>query len=101
MQGQPLARSPRTRQPLSFLDHQIRVGNSLLGATPELITAGIPDDAFTAIEGDDKKASSPNCASATTKRAQASSPSLAAATEDADIQAIAAAGRRRDRGAAR
>lgn len=43
-------------KPLSFLDHHIRVGNSLLGATPELIAAGVPDDAFTAIEGDDKKA---------------------------------------------
>lgn len=42
--------------PLSFLDHHIRVGNSLLGATPELIAEGIPDEAFTAIEGDDKKA---------------------------------------------
>jgi len=43
-------------KPLSFLDHHIRVGNSLLGTTPELISAGLPDDAFTAIEGDDKKA---------------------------------------------
>ena len=43
-------------KPLSFLDHHIRVGNSLLGATPELIAAGLPDEAFTAIEGDDKKA---------------------------------------------
>lgn len=43
-------------KPLSFLDHHIRVGNSLLGATPDLIAAGLPDDAFTAIEGDDKKA---------------------------------------------
>jgi hypothetical protein len=43
-------------KPLSFLDHHIRVGNSLLGATPELIAAGLPDDAFIAIEGDDKKA---------------------------------------------
>lgn len=42
-------------KPLSFLDHHIRVGNSLLGTTPELIAAGLPDDAFTAIEGDDKK----------------------------------------------
>lgn len=41
-------------KPLSFLDHHIRVGNSLLGATPELIAAGLPDEAFTAIEGDDK-----------------------------------------------
>ncbi|MEW5979780.1 MAG: N-6 DNA methylase [Acidobacteriota bacterium] len=43
-------------KPLSFLDHHIRVGNSLLGATPELVANGIPDDAFVAIEGDDKKA---------------------------------------------
>ena len=43
-------------KPLSFLDHHIRVGNSLLGATPALIAAGLPDDAFTAIEGDDKQA---------------------------------------------
>jgi hypothetical protein len=42
-------------KPLSFLDHQIRVGNSLLGATPELIAAGLPDEAFEPIEGDDKK----------------------------------------------
>lgn len=43
-------------KPLTFLDHHIRVGNSLLGATPELIAEGLPDDAFTPIEGDDKKA---------------------------------------------
>ncbi len=43
-------------KPLSFLDHHIRVGNSLLGATPELLAGGIPDDAFAAIEGDDKRA---------------------------------------------
>jgi hypothetical protein len=42
-------------KPLSFLDHHIRVGNSLLGATPALLAAGIPDEAFTPIEGDDKE----------------------------------------------
>ncbi|MDO8723226.1 MAG: hypothetical protein Q7J31_13535 [Syntrophales bacterium] len=42
-------------KPLSFLDHHIRVGNSLIGATPELIAAGLPDATFTPIEGDDKK----------------------------------------------
>ncbi len=40
-------------KPLSFLDHHIRVGNSLLGATPALIAQGIPDDAFKPITGDD------------------------------------------------
>jgi RNA polymerase-binding transcription factor DksA len=43
-------------KPLSFLDHHIRVGNSLLGATPELVAAGIPDGAFKAVEGDDAEA---------------------------------------------
>ena len=42
-------------KPLSFLDHHIRVGNSLLGATPELIEAGLPDQAFKAQQGDDRK----------------------------------------------
>jgi hypothetical protein len=41
-------------KPLSFLDHHIQVGNSLLGTTPALLAAGIPDDAFAAIEGDVK-----------------------------------------------
>lgn len=43
-------------KPLSFLDAHIRCGNSLLGATPELLEAGIPDEAFAPIEGDDRKA---------------------------------------------
>jgi hypothetical protein len=43
-------------RPLSFLEHHIRVGNSLLGATPALIADGIPDAAFHASEGDDKAA---------------------------------------------
>lgn len=42
-------------KPLSFLDHRILCGNSLLGATPALLREGIPDDALKAIEGDDKK----------------------------------------------
>jgi hypothetical protein len=41
-------------KPLSFLDHHIRCGNSLLGATPALLRDGIPDNAFEPIEGDDK-----------------------------------------------
>ena len=42
-------------KPLSFLEGHIKVGNSLLGTTPGLIRAGIPDDAFKPIEGDDKQ----------------------------------------------
>ena len=42
-------------KPLSFLDHHIRVGNSLLGTTPELIEAGLPDAAFKPLQGDDRK----------------------------------------------
>jgi hypothetical protein len=43
-------------KPLSFLDHHIRAGNSLLGATPELIAAGLPDEAFAPMEPDDRRA---------------------------------------------
>jgi hypothetical protein len=42
-------------KPLSFLDHRIQCGNSLLGTTPALMAEGIPDNAFKPIEGDDKK----------------------------------------------
>lgn len=41
-------------RPLGFLDHRIVCGNSLLGATPALIEAGVPDDAFKPLTGDDK-----------------------------------------------
>lgn len=41
-------------KPLTFLDHHIQCGNSLLGCTPELLQKGIPDAAFTALTGDDK-----------------------------------------------
>jgi type II restriction/modification system DNA methylase subunit YeeA len=41
--------------PLIFLDHHIKCGNSLIGATPELIEKGIPDEAFNPVEGDDKE----------------------------------------------
>ena len=43
-------------KPLSFLDHHIHCGNSLLGTTPALLKRGIPDSAFEPIEGDDKSA---------------------------------------------
>lgn len=42
-------------KPLGFLDARIRVGNSLIGATPALLTEGVPDAAFKEISGDDKK----------------------------------------------
>lgn len=43
-------------RPLAFLDAQIKVGNSLIGAAPALVGLGVPDDdAFAALEGDDKK----------------------------------------------
>jgi len=40
--------------PLSFLDHHIKCGNSLIGAAPELMDAGIPTDAFKPITGNDR-----------------------------------------------
>lgn len=42
-------------KPLTFLDHHIQCGNSLLGCTPELLREGIPDKAFEPITGDDKQ----------------------------------------------
>ena len=42
-------------KPLSFLDSHLQQGNALLGATPELMKSGIPDEAWGAIEGDDRK----------------------------------------------
>lgn len=39
-------------KPLSFLEHHIQCGNSLLGATPALLKNGIPDEAFEPLEGD-------------------------------------------------
>ena len=41
-------------RPLSFLDAHVKCGNSLLGTTPELVAAGIPDAAYEAITGDAK-----------------------------------------------
>ena len=40
--------------PLNFLDHHIKRGNTLIGATPELLKKGIPDEAFLPLEGDEK-----------------------------------------------
>ncbi|MFN7767290.1 MAG: N-6 DNA methylase, partial [Planctomycetaceae bacterium] len=57
-------------KPLSFLDHHIQVGNSLLGTTPALLQKGIPDDAFTAIEGDVSKIVSALKKSNKTERAE-------------------------------
>ncbi|MBX2907858.1 MAG: hypothetical protein KF744_17565 [Taibaiella sp.] len=43
-------------KPLSFLDHKIRNGNSLVGVTDlSVLTRGIPDDAFNPVTGDDKE----------------------------------------------
>lgn len=42
-------------KPLSFLDHHIKCGNSLLGTNPALMARGIPEEAFEPIEGDIKQ----------------------------------------------
>ncbi|MEA5498368.1 N-6 DNA methylase [Limnoraphis robusta Tam1] len=42
--------------PLNFLDHRIKCGNSLVGVLDiSCLDEGIPDDAFKAVTGDDKK----------------------------------------------
>ncbi|WDZ88902.1 N-6 DNA methylase [Nocardiopsis sp. HUAS JQ3] len=42
-------------RPLDLLDPHLKHGNALVGATPRQIDGGIPDAAFTAVEGDDAK----------------------------------------------
>ena len=43
--------------PLSFLDHHIKYGDSLVGVRDiAVLEAGIPDDVYKAVTGDDKKA---------------------------------------------
>jgi hypothetical protein len=39
--------------PLSFLDHKLKCGNSLIGATPELIEKGIPVEAYNPVTFDE------------------------------------------------
>ena len=41
--------------PLGLLDSHIKVGNALLGTTPALLADGLPESAFSPIEGDDRK----------------------------------------------
>jgi len=38
--------------PLTFLDHKLKCGNSLIGATPKLIDMGIPEEAFKPVGND-------------------------------------------------
>ena len=38
-----------------FLDGRVRQGNALIGASPDLIESGIPDAAFRAADGDDRR----------------------------------------------
>ncbi len=42
-------------RPLSFLDAHVQHGNAILGATPDAMAKGIPDGAWDAVEGEDKK----------------------------------------------
>jgi type I restriction-modification system DNA methylase subunit len=43
-------------RPLNFLDHHIKCGNSLIGATPELLEDGVPYEAFAlGRSGDDRE----------------------------------------------
>ena len=44
-------------KPLNYLDHHIKCGNSLVGATPELLKKGVPTKAFECVFGDEKDAS--------------------------------------------
>lgn len=41
--------------PLTFLESHVRCGNALLGATREVMGDGVPNEAWTALQGDDRK----------------------------------------------
>ncbi|GAA1086862.1 Eco57I restriction-modification methylase domain-containing protein [Nocardiopsis metallicus] len=43
-------------RPLDLLAPHLKCGNALIGATPAQLRGGIPDAAFTPVEGDDRKA---------------------------------------------
>lgn len=45
-------------KPLSFLDHHVLVGNSLLGATESFMAEGIPEEAFKPRPGEDQQVAS-------------------------------------------
>lgn len=62
--------------PLSFLDHRIICGNSLLGTTPKLLAEGIPDTAFKALTGDDRQHVSALRKANRSERKHANQPSL-------------------------
>lgn len=70
-------------KPLGFLDARIRVGNSLLGTTPALLAAGVPDEAFKELEGDEKP-----YAAAVRKRNKQESAGQAAFTFSDDDDAV-------------
>lgn len=42
-------------KPLAFLEHKIQCGNAVIGATPKMLKAKIPDGAYEALEGDEKQ----------------------------------------------
>ncbi|MFC8825711.1 Eco57I restriction-modification methylase domain-containing protein [Streptomyces sp. NPDC057137] len=42
-------------EPLVYLDDRIKVGNALLGTTPLLLESGIPQKAFSKLEGDEQQ----------------------------------------------
>lgn len=76
-------------RPLSFLDHRIVLGNSLLGTTPELIAAGIPAAAFKPIHGDEKSAVTALRKRNEQERSGQMALDLASDNVDADTHAIA------------
>ena len=57
-------------KPLSFLEHHVVCGNGVIGITPAMLEAGIPDAAFTALYGDDRSTASARRRANAAERAQ-------------------------------
>ena len=75
--------------PLSFLDNHVKCGDSLVGVLDlGVLEAGIPDDAYTAVTGDDKKVAS---AIKKENKAEAKGASLFRHNVKGDIDQIAGA----------
>lgn len=76
-------------RPLSFLDDRIACGNSLVGATPELVAEGLPPDAFKPLLGDDKDVVTELRKRNARELKGQMALDVAAATTEADLRALA------------
>lgn len=76
-------------RPFPFLDAHLKVGNSLLGTTPALLRANIPDAAFTVLGDDDKTWTSKLKARNKTERARHAGQLSMFDSDTLDVETVA------------